>query len=72
MPGGDRTGPPETGFGRGRGTGRGLGRMQGPLAAGPLGNCKCPKCGFEQTHVRGQPCNLTKCPKCSSLMARVD
>lgn len=74
MPGGDRTGPIGGGRGLGRGMGRGFsatgGRMGGPLAAGPGGLCKCPKCGNEQTHARGQPCNQLKCTKCGSLMER--
>jgi len=72
MPGGDGTGP--RGLGRGMGRGRGLGqragRMNGPFAAGPEGLCKCPKCGHEQKHVRGQPCNQIKCPKCETLLTR--
>ncbi|MCP3683974.1 MAG: DUF134 domain-containing protein [bacterium] len=67
MPGGDGTGPAGAGP---RGFGRG--RMQGPSAAGPGGTCKCPSCGHEQTHARGQPCNQMKCPKCGNLMARGD
>ena len=75
MPGGDGTGPMGQGpIGRGRGfgrgQGRGMGRMGGPLAAGPGGVCKCPKCGHEQQHIRGQPCAQTKCPKCRTLMVR--
>ena len=38
--------------------------------AGPVGNCVCPKCGYEQPHVRGQPCNQIKCSKCETLMTR--
>jgi len=64
MPGGDRTGP----SGQGRGRGRGFGR--GTQNAGPNGTCVCPKCGHEQTHIRGQPCNQTKCLKCETLMTR--
>jgi len=72
MPGGDGTGPRGQGIGRGlgRGAGQGVGRMNGPKVAGPEGVCKCPKCGHEQPHVRGQPCNQIKCPKCETLMAR--
>ncbi len=73
MPGGDRTGPLGQGI-RGRGLGRGMGtgrgRMQGPFSAGPEGMCKCPKCGHEQTHATGQPCNKIKCAKCGTLMTR--
>ena len=73
MPGGDRTGP----IGRGTGAGRGLGlgrrnraRDITELNAGPNGKCICPKCGHEQTHIRGQPCNQIKCPKCDTMMTR--
>jgi predicted DNA-binding protein (UPF0251 family) len=61
------------GGGRGLGAGRGLGgagRMGGPMAAGPGGICKCTKCGYQESQVRGQPCMNTKCPKCGSSMAR--
>lgn len=61
MPGGDGRGP--------MGMGRGMGRMGG-FAAGPGGACKCPSCGYEMTHGRGQPCNQIKCPKCGSMMTR--
>ena len=53
-----------------RGRGRGAGRMGGPLAAGPGGICKCPKCGYEEPQIRGQPCMNKKCPKCGSQMIR--
>ena len=56
------------GFGNGIGGGRG-GRMGG-FAAGPGGICKCPKCGYEEPQIRGQPCMNKKCPKCQSLMIR--
>lgn len=69
MPGGDGTGPrgqgPIGGFAGGRG------RMGGPIAGGPEGKCRCPECGFEAPHYRGQPCNNTKCPKCGNTMIRV-
>jgi len=61
---------------RGRGIGLGQGRMsggrglKGGLAAGPGGICKCPKCGYEEPQIRGQPCMNKKCPKCQSLMIR--
>lgn len=54
---------------RGRGVG-GRGRMGGPLAAGPGGVCKCPKCGYKESQIRGQPCMHKKCPKCGTLMKR--
>ncbi|MEA3329955.1 MAG: DUF134 domain-containing protein [Nanoarchaeota archaeon] len=45
------------------------GRMGG-FALGPGGICKCPKCGYEEPQIRGQPCVNKKCPKCNSLMVR--
>ena len=64
MPDKDGTGP------RGQGVGSGQGNRGGPLSAGPDGICRCPGCGHEQPHVRGQPCNQIKCPKCDTLMTR--
>jgi predicted DNA-binding protein (UPF0251 family) len=67
MPGGDRTGP----MGRGRGFGAGgRGRMGGQFAAGPEGMCRCPKCGYTNAHIRGQPCTHMICPRCGSQMTR--
>ncbi len=57
------------GQGKGRG-GKGLGRMSGPKAAGPAGECVCPKCGYREAHMRGIPCNERQCPKCGAAMAR--
>jgi uncharacterized protein len=65
------------GLGQGRGLGRqfdggiagGRGRMGG-VAAGPGGVCKCPKCGYEEPQVRGNPCTSKKCPKCGTNMVR--
>ena len=59
------------GMGRGfrRGQEAGRGRMGG-FAAGPGGICKCPKCGYEESQLRGQPCNQKKCPKCGTVMTR--
>jgi uncharacterized protein len=60
------------GIGRGRGfapAGGGRGRMGG-FAAGPGGICKCPKCGYEEFQIRGQPCMNKKCPKCKTQMIR--
>ena len=60
------------GLGRGIGTGRGAGgrgRMGG-FAAGPSGNCICPKCGHKEAHQTGIPCYQKKCPKCQSPMTR--
>ena len=56
------------GMGNGRGFGGG-GRMRG-FAAGPSGNCACPKCGYEEAHQTGIPCYQKKCPKCQSPMTR--
>ena len=50
--------------------GMGRGRMGGPVAAGPGGICKCPKCGYEEPQIRGQPCMNKKCPKCETRMVR--
>ena len=54
----------------GKGVRMGRGRMGGPVAGGPGGICKCPKCGYEELQVRGQPCMQKKCPKCSTKMIR--
>jgi len=74
MPRGDGTGPggqgPGSGRGMGQGQGQGRGRMGGPFAAGPGGNCACPKCGHQTPHVVGQPCNQRDCPKCGTKMTR--
>jgi predicted DNA-binding protein (UPF0251 family) len=50
--------------------GLGRGRMGGQFAAGPGGICKCPKCGYEEPQIRGQPCMNKKCPKCRTPMIR--
>ena len=47
----------------------GRGRMGG-FAAGPGGICKCPKCGYEEPQIRGQPCINKTCPKCQTKMTR--
>jgi hypothetical protein len=44
--------------------------MGGPKAAGPVGECVCPKCGHREPHMRGIPCNQRQCPKCGAAMAR--
>lgn len=46
--------------------------MGGPLAAGPGGFCVCPKCGYREAHVPGQPCNQKVCPACGALLTRQD
>jgi len=57
--------------GRGLGMGRGAGRgRMGGFAAGPGGVCKCPKCGYTESQIRGQPCMNKKCPKCGAMMVR--
>ncbi|NOR85783.1 DUF134 domain-containing protein [archaeon] len=68
MPNKDGTGPINQGIGLIQNPRRG--RMNGAFSAGPAGICKCPKCGHEQPHIRGQPCNQIKCPKCETLMTR--
>jgi len=72
MPLVDGTGPTGQGpgTGRGMGKGQGRGRMGGPYAAGPGGQCVCPKCGSRTTHAAGQPCNQYACPKCGTTMTR--
>lgn len=61
--------PRRRGLGPGRGLGAGRGRMGG-FAAGPGGQCVCPKCGARATHQIGVPCYQQKCPKCGSKMGR--
>ncbi|NOR84721.1 DUF134 domain-containing protein [archaeon] len=63
MPGGDTTGPAEAG-------GRGMGRGRKAGFGGASAICKCPACGHEQPHMRGQPCIELKCPKCKAQMIR--
>jgi len=58
------------GSGQGRDTGRGTGRMGGAKAAGPGGQCVCPKCGHQVAHTRGRPCYKVTCPKCKTSMTR--
>jgi len=59
----------ELGLGQSRGAGR-RGRMSGGFAAGPSGNCVCPKCGAKAPHQTGTPCYQQKCSKCGSSMTR--
>ena len=58
------------GLGHGRGLGIGARGRMGGTSAGPGGVCKCPKCGYEESQVRGVPCNNKKCVKCKTLMTR--
>lgn len=67
MPDQDGTGPIGGGGG---GQKQGHGRKGGPLAAGPGGNCVCPRCGTTAAHVPGQPCSEMVCPKCGAKMTR--
>ena len=50
--------------------GKGKGRMGGRFAAGPGGNCICPKCNYKTPQTRGVPCRSKKRPKCGTLMIR--
>jgi predicted Fe-Mo cluster-binding NifX family protein len=58
------------GGGRGQSGSQGRGRMGGPLAAGTVGTCLCPKCGQRLAHERGVPCVQRQCPKCGTAMIR--
>jgi len=61
-------------FGQGFGwhkKGKFTGEIKEAKGLGPGGTCKCPKCGHEQPHIRGQPCANKKCSKCETLMKRV-
>ncbi|MFA5074166.1 MAG: hypothetical protein WC539_09770 [Nitrospirota bacterium] len=59
------------GAGQGRGSGGGgRGQMGGRSAAGPGGECVCPKCGHKEPHERGMPCTQKKCPQCGITLTR--
>ena len=60
---------PGRGLRRGMPQGMGRGRMGG-VAAGPEGECVCPKCGATVPHQRGVPCTERKCPECGAMMTR--
>jgi len=62
--------PRGSGLGRGAGRGAGGRGRMGGFAAGPGGDCVCPKCGAKATHQTGVPCYQQKCPKCGSAMTR--
>ena len=49
----------------------GRGRQGGGKAAGPGGQCVCPKCGHKTAHQVGIPCYQKKCPKCGAKMTRL-
>lgn len=74
MPRGDGRGPAGPGFGQGANRNNapkgGRGRNQGPLQAGPAGDCVCPNCQKRMPHNRSMPCNTIKCPDCGTLMTR--
>lgn len=55
---------------RGCGQGRGNCGSGSPLGQNKSGVCRCPSCGKEQTHERGNPCFEIKCPECGTAMAR--
>lgn len=50
--------------------GRRRGRLGGPKAAGPIGYCVCPNCGYQKPHERGLPCWQKLCPNCGIPMKR--
>jgi ribosomal protein L37AE/L43A len=46
-------------------------RMRGTLlAAGPGGDCVCPRCGSRTSHARGTPCHILTCPECGEKLVR--
>lgn len=57
------------GAGQGRGEGA-RGQRTGGVAAGPGGQCVCPRCGYRRIHQRGTPCFEQKCPECDAAMIR--
>ena len=48
------------------------GRNGGELAAGPDGECVCPKCNKTVAHDTGEPCTDMVCPECGTGMTRLD
>jgi hypothetical protein len=67
MPRGGQGGSSGGGGGVGRGGGQ---RRQSGFAAGPGGDCVCPKCGKTVPHQRGIPCLQVTCPDCGTAMTR--
>ena len=56
------------------GEARGDGQGQGGNHQGDGGAdmCVCPKCGHEQSHEKGTPCNEIKCSECNTAMIGKD
>ena len=48
------------GFGQGRGFPR--------IGQGGFNDCRCPVCGYEESHGRSVPCNRIRCPNCGTYM----
>ena len=48
------------------GEGRGVGGPRQGVGGAEI--CICPKCGYEEKHERGDPCNKIKCPECGTPM----
>ena len=46
--------------GKGKGVGQPVRRMGG------TDTCICKKCGYNEEHLRGKPCNQLKCPTCGT------
>ena len=70
MPGGNGMGPAGQGGGMNARNSQRRGQMNGPLAAGPNGECVCPGCGYSESHTRGMPCTQKNCPKCGAALTR--
>ena len=52
--------------------GDGQGQGGGKQGDGGADKCKCPKCGYEQVHEKGTPCNEIKCTECNTPMVGVN
>ena len=71
MPRGGQGGSSGGGGGKGRGMRQAGGQgRRGGIAAGPGGDCVCPKCGKTAPHQRGIPCLQVTCPDCGTAMTR--